>query len=62
MAIWSNFVHNKGILPTQSQFHFYLEDIPLPALLLVSHVFPNKRGKGQRDLLELVKIPINPQP
>lgn len=62
MAIWSNFVHNKGILPTQSPFHFYLEDTPLITLLPVSQVFPKRRGKGQRDLLELVKIPINPQP
>lgn len=62
MAIWSNFVHSKGILPTQSQFHFYLEDIPLVTLLPVSQVFPNLRGKGQKNVLELVKIPINPQP
>lgn len=62
MAILSNFVYNKGSFPTQSQLHFYLEDIPLTALLLVSNVFPNKRGKGQRDLLELVKIPINLHP
>lgn len=34
MALWSNFVHNKGIVLTQSQFCCHLEDIPLTALLL----------------------------
>lgn len=62
MGVWSNFIHSKGILPTGSQSHFYLEDIPLTALLLASQVFPNGRGKRQKDLLELVKSQLIPSP
>lgn len=62
MGVWSNFIHSNGILPTGSQFYFYLEEIPLTALLLGSQVFPHGRGKGQRDLLELVKSHLIPRP
>lgn len=62
MSVWSRFVHSKGILPTGSQFYFHLENIPLIALLLASQVFPNERGKRQRDLLELVKSQLIPIP
>lgn len=42
------------------QSHFYSgADFPITAPLPASHVFPNK-SNGERDLLELVTIPMIP--
>lgn len=60
MALWFNFLYNKGIVLTQSQFCFCLEDTPLTALLLSEPSVSKKKGQRTEEL-ELVKISIKPQ-